>query len=97
VQGYETGRVASIFEALAQAYDCVLLHADPETAAWLKPALDGRLQMIVAVQAAGASGRSEARRLDELSEFGCQVMPFEQADGGQRPARPGLLGRAAAV
>lgn len=95
--GYDTTRVARIFEALAQAYDSVLLHADAESALWLKPALAGGLRMIVAVQASGASGRGEAKRLEELAAFGCEITRFEQEDDGGRRAKPGLLGRPAAV
>ncbi len=51
-EGDETDTVARIFAALAQAYDFMVLHVDPDTARKLAPALEGRPQVVVAVLAA---------------------------------------------
>ena len=95
--GDDTERTTRIFEALAQAYDCIVLHADRETARKLEPALDGRLQVVIAVLAPGEITKGGEERLAELTAFGCSVVPYEQADGEYRLGRSGLFGRAAAI
>src|SRR5262249_17446996 len=55
--GTGSKRLARIFEALTQAYDGIVLHADRATALMLRPILAGRLQRIVAVLARGQSKR----------------------------------------
>jgi len=73
-------RLARIFEALAQAYHFMVLHADRETAFNYQPVLAGRLRTVLAVL---ASGESKSRRaepaLAELAGFGCTVMLHEQS------------------
>src|SRR5262249_3912309 len=69
-------RLARIFEALAQAYDVVVLHADRGTALTLRPILAGRLQRIVAVLARGQS-QSGGSSLLQLAIFGCPVVPYQ--------------------
>jgi uncharacterized protein involved in exopolysaccharide biosynthesis/Mrp family chromosome partitioning ATPase len=96
-EGGETGTVGRIFDALAQAYDFVVLHVDPDTARKLEPALAGRPQVVVAVLAPGESAKDEEASLAELTSFGCMVVPYEQSGGARRSGRPGLFGRAAAV
>jgi tyrosine-protein kinase Etk/Wzc len=95
--GDDTERTTRIFEALAQAYDCIVLHANRETARKLKPALDGRLQVVVAVLAPGEIAKGGEDRLAELTAFDCLVVLYEQADGESRLGRSGLFGRAAAI
>jgi len=73
-------RLALIFEALAQAYHFMVLHADRETAFNYQPVLAGRLRTVLAVL---ASGEGKSRRaepaLAELAGFGCTVMLHEQS------------------
>jgi Mrp family chromosome partitioning ATPase len=95
--GDDTERTTHIFEALAQAYDCIVLHADRETARKLQPVLDGRLQVVVAVLAPGESAKGGEEALAELTVFGCSVVPFEQTDEERRSGQSGLFDRAAAV
>jgi hypothetical protein len=93
----DTERMTAIFKALAQAYDCIVLHADRESARKLEPALDGRLQVVVAVLAPGEGAKVGEERLAEFTSFGCSVVPYEQADNERRPSRSGLFRRAAAI
>lgn len=95
--GDDTERTTHIFEALAQAYDCIVLHADRETARKLEPVLDGRLQAVVAVLAPGESAKGGEEAFAKLTMFGCSVVPYEQTDGERRSGRSGLFDRAAAV
>ena len=73
-------RLALIFEALAQVYHFMVLHADRETAFNYQPVLAGRLRTVLAVL---ASGEGKSRRaepaLAELAGFGCTVMLHEQS------------------
>jgi Mrp family chromosome partitioning ATPase len=89
--GSGSKRLARIFEALAQAYDVIVLHADRGTALNLRPILAGRLQRIVAVFARGDSKGSESGLL-ELAVFGCPVLPYAQSATERRRS---FLGRAA--
>jgi Mrp family chromosome partitioning ATPase len=92
--GDEGARFARVFSALTQAYDCVVLHADRETALKLKPELRFELPVLVVVLPAGASAEREHESLAELAGFGCPVVAYEQS--GKEP-RSGLFGRVAAV
>ena len=94
---HTSGPLRRIFEALAQAYDFIVLHVDPETARRLEPALDGRLQVVVAILAPGDSAKGGDRTLAEFTAFGCSVVPYEQGGGERRSGRSGLFGRAAAI
>src|SRR5262245_41350345 len=78
--GSGSKRLARIFEALAQADDVIVLHADRGTALMLRPVLAGRLHRIVAVLARGASTGSESGLL-ELAVFGCPVLAYVQGEG----------------
>jgi Mrp family chromosome partitioning ATPase len=89
--GTGSKRLARIFEALAQAYDVIVLHADRGTALMLRPILAGRLQRIVAVLARGQSKGSDSSLL-ELAVFGCPVLAYAQ---GESERRRSFLGRAA--
>jgi Mrp family chromosome partitioning ATPase len=70
-------RLARIFEALAQTYDFIVLHADRVTARTLESVLAGRLHSVVAVLAPG-EGKSSATSLAALTAFGCPILPYEQ-------------------
>jgi hypothetical protein len=94
---HEQEDVARIIAALSQVYDRLVLHADRETLRKLGPAFDGRLQLVVAVVAAGDSAQQATTALDELAALGCQVVRYEQPPGDERPRRVGFFGRAAAV
>jgi Mrp family chromosome partitioning ATPase len=76
-------RLARIFEALAQAYDVIVLHADRGTALMLRPILAGRLHRIVAVLARGAGSGGDPSLL-ELAVFGCPVLAYVQGAGERR-------------
>ena len=95
--GDDIDRATRIFEALIQAYDCIVLHADHETARKLEPALDGCLQVVVAVLPPGESAKVGEKGLAELTAFGCPVVPYEQTGEERRSGRSGLFGRAAAI
>jgi len=92
--GEETDRFARVFEALTQAYDCVVLHADREAMRKLMPALKFELPVVVAVLPAGAGSKSAAEDLKGFSALGCPVVVYEQS--GKEP-RSGLLNRVAAI
>jgi hypothetical protein len=76
-------RLARIFEALAQAYDVIVLHADRGTALMLRP--------IVAVLARG-EGKGSDSSLLELAVFGCPVLAYAK---GETERRRSVLGKAA--
>jgi Mrp family chromosome partitioning ATPase len=84
-------RLARIFEALAQAYDVIVLHADRGTALMLRPILAGRLHRIVAVLARG-EGKGSDSSLLELAVFGCPVLAYAK---GETERRRSVLGKAA--
>jgi uncharacterized protein involved in exopolysaccharide biosynthesis/Mrp family chromosome partitioning ATPase len=92
--GNEAEQCVRIFAALAQAYDCIVLHADPETIAKLETSLKERLSVMVAVLAAGASAKGETAALSEFAPLGCSILLFEKASAEHRTS---LFGRAAAV
>ena len=72
-------RLARIFEAMAQVYHFMVLHADRETAFNYQPVLAGRLRTVLAVLASG-EGKSRRRpALSEFAGFGCTVMLHEQS------------------
>jgi Mrp family chromosome partitioning ATPase len=75
-QRYE--RLARIFEALAQVYHFIVLHADRETALNYQQLLAGRLRTVVVVLAPG-EGRKSELILAELAGFGCTVLFHEQS------------------
>lgn len=91
--GEENERFTRVFEALMQAYDCVVLHADREALRKLAPALKFELPVVVAVLPAGA-GLNNKTELADFSALGCPVLVYEQS--GKEP-RSGLLGRVAAI
>jgi len=93
-KGDENGRFGHVFEALTQAYESVVLHADREAVRKLTPALKFELPVVVAVLPAGASTSSTNIDLTDFSALGCPVVVYEQS--GKEP-RSRLLGRVAAI
>jgi Mrp family chromosome partitioning ATPase len=89
-EGNEIKRAISIFDALAQAYDVVVLHGDRDGVAQMSPALSGRLSVAVAVLGTGG-GPSAKAAVADLGALGCPVVPYERHDGDEG------FGRAAAV
>ena len=94
VEGDEIARFGSLFNALTQTYDCVVLHADNETAQKLKPALRLELPVMVAVLPNGASEKGGDEDLTGFMRLGCPIVVYEQT--GKR-ARSGFLGRVASL
>ena len=92
-KGDENERFTRIFEALLQAYNCVVLHADLDAVRRFTPALKFELPVVVAVLRAGTSPNDIRTGLADFSALGCPVLLYEQ-DG---KARSRLLGRVAAV
>jgi Mrp family chromosome partitioning ATPase len=91
--GDENNRFGRVFDALTQAYDCVVLHADREAVRALTPALKFELPLVVAVLRAGASANDGKLDLADFSALGCPVLVYEQT--GKQP-RSRLFGRLAA-
>ena len=91
--GDENSRFGRVFDALTQAYDCVVLRADREAVRALTPALKFELPLVVAVLPAGASVKNDKADLADFSALGCPVLVYEQT--GKQP-RSRLLGRVAA-
>ena len=90
----ENERFGHLFEALTQAYDSVVLHADPEAVRQLTPALKFELPIVVAVLPPGASDSGTKTDLAEFSALGCPVLVYEQS--GKKP-RSRFFERVAAV
>ncbi|MEX1061394.1 MAG: exopolysaccharide transport family protein [Methyloceanibacter sp.] len=93
-KGDENGRFGHVFEALTQAYESVVLHADREAVRKLSSALKFELPVVVAVLPAGATASSTNIDLTDFSALGCPVVVYEQS--GKEP-RSRLLGRVAAI
>jgi Mrp family chromosome partitioning ATPase len=87
-QGNEGEWLTRLFEALAQAYDFFVLHADRGTARAFKSLLAGRVQIVVAVLPSGEDKGGERNLLD-LAAFGCPILPYEQAKEQRRFGRSG--------
>jgi uncharacterized protein involved in exopolysaccharide biosynthesis/Mrp family chromosome partitioning ATPase len=92
--GEEVDRFMRVFEALTEAYDCVVLHADADSVRRLMPALKFELPVAVVVLPQGATIESEASPLADFASLGCQVVVYEKTS---RSGRTGLLGRVAAI
>jgi Mrp family chromosome partitioning ATPase len=80
----ENERFTPVFEALAQAYDCVVLHADLEALRKLTPALRFELPVVVAILPAEASTRNGKPDLTAFSSLGCPVLVYKQNDRESR-------------
>jgi len=83
-----------VFEALTQAYGCIVLHADLAAVEALMPALKFELPVMVAVLPSRASVDTQDEALSTFEALGCPVVVYE-GNGKQR--RSGLFGRIAAV
>jgi uncharacterized protein involved in exopolysaccharide biosynthesis/Mrp family chromosome partitioning ATPase len=92
--GEEVDRFMRVFEALTEAYDCVVLHADGDSVRRLTPALKFEVPIAVVVLPLGATAESEARELADFAALGCQVVVYEKTG---KDGRTGLLGRVAAI
>jgi Mrp family chromosome partitioning ATPase len=92
--GEEVDRFMRVFEALTEAYDCVVLHADSDSVRKLAPALKFELPVAVVVLPRGASVESEESELRDFASLGCQVVVYEKTG---KDGRTGLLGRVAAI
>jgi Mrp family chromosome partitioning ATPase len=92
--GEEVDRFMRVFEALTEAYDCVVLHADGDSVRKLAPALKFELPIAVVVLPQGASVESEEGELGDFASLGCQVVVYEKTG---KDGRTGLLGRVAAI
>jgi len=90
----EPDRFMRVFEALTQAYGCVILHADLNAVQALMPALKFELPVMVAVLPARARLDSEHEALSTFQALGCPVIVYE-GNGKQR--RMNLFSRTAAV
>ena len=95
--GDENNRFGRVFEALTQAYDCVVLHADREAVRALTPALKFELPLVVAVLRAGASANDgKARSCGLLGAWlpgpGLRANRQAAALAPVRPGRRGLTG-----
>ncbi len=95
--GDEARRLVRIFDALSQAYDCVVLQADAETVQKLESVLAGQVQVVVAVVSPGADPRQSEQRMAELASLGGHVLCYEQSGRPTPSSRPGLLERVAAA
>lgn len=90
----ETDLFIRVFEALTQAYGCVVLHADLAAIKTLIPALKFELSAMVAVLPLRGTVEDAQAALATFHAFGCPVLVYE---GSGKPRRSGLLGRMAAV
>ena len=91
--GDENEQFARLFEALTQAYDCVVLHADREALRHLTPALKFELPVMVGVLPSGTSAGNTKTDLTDFSALGCPVLVYEQTG---KTLRARLLERVAA-
>ena len=81
-------RFTSVFEALTQAYDGVVLHADHEALRKFTTALRFELSLAIAVvDAAAGAGRAKAD-LSAFSPLGCPVLVYEQRGKERRSRSP---------
>jgi uncharacterized protein involved in exopolysaccharide biosynthesis len=90
-EGDQDERASRIFNALSQAYDLVLLHADQASLGKFHKPLEGRVALAIAVLATGGRGRGT---LAEFMPLNCPVFPYEKT---ALDSNAGLLGRAAAI
>ena len=78
-EGNEIERAIGIFDALAQAYDVVVFHADRDGASEMAAALAARLSIAVVV--IGAGGGTSARAASaHLNALGCPLVTYERHD-----------------
>lgn len=92
----EPDQFMPVFEALTQAYDCIVLHADLGAVKALMPALKFELPVMVAVLPTRVSAQSEDEALSTFQALGCPVVVYEPR-GRPNRRRSGLFSRPAAV
>jgi len=85
-----------IFEALTQAYDCVVLHADMASIESLMPALKFELPVAVAVLPTQGGVERESQPLATIQRLGCPVVVYEPGRDHKK-RRFSLFGRKVAV
>lgn len=96
-EGYDDpDRFMRVFEALTQAYDCVVLHADMASVESLMPALKFELPVAVAVLPGNGSPEKESLALATIQRLGCPVVVYEPG-GDRKKRRFSLFGRKVAV
>lgn len=83
-----------VFEALTQAYGCVVLHADVAAVNALMPALKFELPAMVAVLPPRGHPESEEQALSAFQALGCPIVVY---DGSGKLRRARLFGRSAAL
>jgi hypothetical protein len=83
-----------VFEALTQAYGCVVLHGDLRAVQVLMPALKFELPAMIAVLPRGGNAEDDDEALSTFEALGCPVVLYE---GNGKPRRAGLFNRIAAV
>jgi Mrp family chromosome partitioning ATPase len=83
-----------VFEALTQAYGCVVLHADLAAINALMPALKFELPAMVAVLPPRGRVESEDEALFSFQALGCPIVVYE---GGGKLRRVSLFNRSAAL
>jgi Mrp family chromosome partitioning ATPase len=86
-------RFSRLFDALTQAYDSVVLHADRDLVRQFTPALKFEFPLVVAVLPGAASTTGAKSDLTTFSALGCPVVVYEQ--NGKRRSR--LFERVAAI
>ena len=92
--GHEPDRFMRVFEALTQAYGCVVLHADVGTVQALMPALKFELPAMVAVVQDGTELENAGEALSTFQALGCPVVIYE---AGGKLRRLNIFSRSAAV
>ena len=93
-RGHDQDRFTRVFEALTQAYDCVVLHADLAAIDARMPALKFEFPVAVAVLPERATIESETEALSRFQSLGCPIVVYDE--NGKRH-RSRFFGRAAAV
>jgi hypothetical protein len=91
---HEPDRFMRVFEALTQAYGCVVLHADLAAIDALMPALKFELPAMVAVLPERGDIQREDDALALFQALGCPIVIYET---NGKPRRAGLFSRAAAI
>jgi len=81
-------RFTSVLEALTQAYDGVVLHADHEALLKFTPALKFELSVAIAVVDTASGADSAKSDLNAFSPLGCPVLVYEKRSEEQRPVSP---------
>jgi hypothetical protein len=81
-------RFTSVLEALTQAYDGVVLHADHQALLKFTPALKFELSVAIAVVDTVTGTYGAKGDLSAFSPLGCQVLAYEKPGNERRPVSP---------